>query len=120
LDNLGGQSTDGVIGGQFTWHDQLFESDGQFTFTLQNKLNDSVKNVYCLVVFYDRNDSPIDIAVARYQGTIPSGLGKRINGVVDGSIKRLTTNPSTDNRYLSSLTPATKIEFRVLGFEIDE
>jgi hypothetical protein len=120
LDSLGGRSTDGVTGGQLTWHNQLFESDGQFTFTLQNKLNDSVKNVYCLVVFYDRNDSPIDIAVTRYEGTIPSGLGKRITGEVDGSIKRLTTNPSADNPYLSSLTPATKIIFRVLNFEIDE
>jgi hypothetical protein len=73
-----------------------------------------------LVVFYDRNDSPIDIAVTRYEGTIPSGLGKRITGEVDGSIKRLTTNPSADNPYLSSLTPATKIIFRVLNFEIDE
>jgi len=119
LDNLGGRSTDGVTGGQFTWRDQLFERDGDFTFTLQNKLNDSVKNIYCLVVFYDRNDSPIDIAVVRYQGTIPSGLGKRITGEVDGSIKRLTTDISADNRYMSSLTPITKIEFRILNFEID-
>ena len=120
LDNLGGRSTDGVTGGQLTWENQLFDFDGKFSFTLQNKLHDSVKNVYCLVIFYDRNDSPIDIAVTRYEGTIPAGLGKRITGMVDRSVKRLTTNSKSDNPGLSSLIPATKIEFRVLDFEIDE
>lgn len=124
LDNLGGQSTEGVTGGQLAWRYQEF-NDGEFSFTLQNRLRDSVKNVYCLVVFYDRNDRPIDIAVTHYEGTIPGGLGKRITGEVDSSVKRLTTKASVEDPYipdagLSSLTPATKIEFRILDFEIDE
>jgi hypothetical protein len=120
LDNLGGRSTDGVMGGQFSWEDQLFEFDGDFSFTLHNRLHDNVKNVYCLVIFYDRNDSPIDVAVIHNEETIPGGLGKRVTGTVDRSIKRLTTDSTRDNPLESSLIPSTKIEFRVLDFEIDE
>jgi S1-C subfamily serine protease len=119
LDNLGRQSTEGVTGGQLTWRYQG-AADGEFAFTLQNRLRDSVKNVYCLVVFYDRNDTPIDIAVTHYEGTIPGGLGKRVTGKVDESVQKLTTGASADNPYLSALTPSTKVEFRVLDFEIDE
>jgi S1-C subfamily serine protease len=119
LDNLGGRSTEGVTGGQLTWQNQ-FLWNGDFSFTLQNKLHDNVKNIYCLVVFYDRNDSPIDIAVTHYEGTIPGGLGKRVTGSVDGSVQKLTTKPSPDDPYISSLTPSTKVEYRVLDFEIDE
>jgi hypothetical protein len=118
LDSLGGRSTDGVTGGQLIWQNQL-DIDGDFSYTLQNKLRDGVKNIYCLVVFYDRNDNPIDIVVTRYEGTIPGGLGKRITGTVDSSVKKITTSLS-DNPYLRSTTPATKIEFRILNFEIDE
>jgi hypothetical protein len=124
LDNLGGQSTEGVTGGKLTWSSPLFQ-DGEFSFTLQNRLRDSVKNIYCLVVFYDRNDTPIDFAATHYKGTIPGGLGKRIAGVVDSSVKRLTTIPTPENAsesipVFSYPAPATKIEFRVLDFEIDE
>ena len=109
-----------MTGGQLTWQDQLFESDGRFSFTLHNNLHDSVKNIYCLVAFYDRYDRPVDIAVTRYAGTIPGGLGKRITGEVDSSVKRLTTNVSSDNEYMSALVPSTKVEFRILDFQIAE
>ncbi len=49
---------------------------------------------------------------------IPGGIAKRTSGSVDASIKRLTTPPSRDNRYLSSFAPSTKVEFRILDFEI--
>jgi hypothetical protein len=49
---------------------------------------------------------------------IPPGLAKRTSGSVDDSVKRLTTPPSKENPYLSSFAPATKVEFRVLDFEI--
>jgi hypothetical protein len=119
LDDLGGRSTEGVTGGQFIWQNQL-DNYGDFSFTLQNRLRDSVKNVYCLLIFYDRNDKPLDMAVARYSGTIPGGLGKRVTGQVDSSVKKLTTNTSPDNQFLLRLEPSTQIEFRILDFEISE
>ena len=118
LSDLGGRSTEGVVGGAFAWADQLYEWDGSYTITLRNKLREPVKNVYCLVVFYDRGGNVLDVDVIRYQGVIPAGLGKRTSGSVDSSIKRLTTPPSRQNPYLSSFEPTTKLEIRVLYFEI--
>jgi S1-C subfamily serine protease len=117
LADLGGRAVEGVIGATFTWSDELF-STGGFSITLQNLLRDPVKNVYCMVVFYGRDGTPIDTEVVYYKDVIPASLGKRVNGSVDASVKKLTTPPSRHNPYLSSLSPATKVEFRILDFDI--
>jgi hypothetical protein len=117
LDDLGGRSVEGVIGENFTWSSQLYV-DGSYSFTLRNQLRESVKDVHCLVVFYDRNGKALDFDVVYYRDVIPAGLGKRVNGRVHESVKRLTTPPSRDDPYQSSFTPATKVEFRILDFKI--
>lgn len=120
LDDLGGRSTEGVIGENFAWKNQLYEFNGDYSFTLRNKLRESVEDIYCLVIFYDRNDRPLDFDLVYYRDLIPASLGKRIEGSVDASVKRLTTPPSKDNPYLSSFIPATEVEFRILDFKILE
>lgn len=120
IDDLGRRSVEGVIGENFTWSNQLYEFDGRYSFTLRNQLRESVKDVYCLVVFYDHKGNPLDTDILYYRDVIPAGLGKRVNGSVHASVKRLTTPPSRDNPYLSSFTPATKVEFRILDFKIKE
>ena len=84
---------------------------GRYALSLRNHLRENVKNVYCLVIFYDAQDNPIDVDIVRYQGFIPAGLAKRVTSTVDGSVQTLTTN-------LGSMTPRTKVEFRVLNFEM--
>ncbi len=118
LSDLGSRSVEGVVGGTFAWANQFYEVDGEYTITLRNQLRESVRNVYCLVVFYDRDGNPLDVDMLHHRDVIPAGLGKRTSGSVDPSVKRLTTPPSRDNRYLSSFAPITKVEFRVLDFEI--
>lgn len=118
LADLGGRSVEGVVGGTFAWKDQNYEVDGDYTITLRNQLREPVRNVYCLVVFYDRAGDPLDADMLLYRDVIPAGLGKRTSGSVDASVKRLTTPPSRDNQFMSSFTPTTKVEFRVLNFEI--
>jgi len=120
LADLGGRSTEGVIGEKLTWRNQLYESEGNFSFTLRNQLRESVQEIYCLIIFYDKDGNPLDITIAYYPSIIPGRLAKRVNGSVDQSIKRLTTPPSKDNRYLSSFTPSTKVEYRILNFQIVE
>lgn len=110
LADLGGRSTEGVLGGQLTWewvHSQV----GYYAFSLRNQLRENVKNVYCLVIFYDEQGNPIDVDVVRYQGLIPAGLAKRATSHVDGSVQKLTT-------HSGSMRPHTKVEFRILNFEI--
>jgi S1-C subfamily serine protease len=110
LADLGGRSSEGVVGGQLTWeyvHGQI----GSYALSLRNQLRENVKNVYCLVVFYDAQSNPIDVDVVRYQGIIPAGLAKRVTSSVDGSVQKLTT-------AVGSMSPRTKVEFRILDFEI--
>ena len=106
LADLGGRSTDGVIGIHFALRLPGNEYSGSYSFSLRNQLRESVKNVYCLVVFTDSKGGPIDIDVVRYSGLIPAGLAKRVDSRVDRSIGQLT-------KWSSSA-----VEFRILDFEI--
>ncbi len=112
LTDLGGRSSEGVIGGQLTWEYPSGQT-GQYAISLRNHLRENVKNVHCLVIFYDDQSNPIDLDVVRYQGIIPAGLAKRVTSRVDGSVQKLTTVPG-------SLSPQTKVEFRVLDFGLAE
>jgi S1-C subfamily serine protease len=109
-DDFSGKSVEGVAGVQLIWQNYFL---GAYSFSLKNQLRESVKDVYCLVIFYDRSNNPIDVDVIRYDGVIPAGLAKRVTSRVDNSVYELTTNEG-------SLTPSTKIEFRVLDFKIVE
>lgn len=110
LADLGGRSSEGVVGGQLTWK-YTVPQIGFYAFSLQNQLRENVKNVYCLVIFFDAQGTPIDVDVVRYQGLIPAGLAKRVTSSVDGSVQRLTT-------AVGSMSPRTKVEFRILDFQI--
>jgi len=113
LSNVGSQkSSEGVVGGQLTW-EFLYtgENPAPYSFSIRNMLRENVKNVYCLVIFYDVSNNPIEVDTVKYEGIIPAGLAKRISSAVDVGVQSLTTAPG-------SKTPRTKIEFRILDFEI--
>ena len=110
LSDLGGRSVEGVSGSQLTWTYKAFQT-GDYAFSLRNQLRENVRNIYCLVIFYDTRGNPIDVDIVRYQGLIPAGLAKRITGKVDGSVQELT-------RPQGAMSPSTRIEFRILDFEI--
>jgi len=118
-DDIGKRSIEGVVGDKFMWDNGLWEN-GAYTFTLINKLRDAVVDVYCLVIFYDAAHKPIDFDVVYHESIILGGLGKRVRGVVDGSIKRMTTQVAPDNQYMAFLVPATRIEYRILDFKLAE
>ena len=122
MDTLGDRGAEGVSGNKFLWDNTY---SGNYSFSIRNRLRSSVTNVYCLVIFYDVHGDPIDVDVVRTRKEIgfgdikipesdviiPSGLAKRIKSKVDDSIQELTT------RSLSN-TPYTKVEFRILDYEI--
>jgi S1-C subfamily serine protease len=110
LTDLGGRSSEGVVGGQLTWEFSSLQ-DGSYALSLRNQLRENVKSVYCLVIFYDVQGNPIDVDVVRYPGLIPAGLAKRVTSKVDGSVQKLTTQ-------VGSMSPRTKVEFRILDFGI--
>jgi len=119
LNDLGGRNTEGVIGEKLIWENTAYYLGGDFSFTLRNQLRQSVQDVYCLVIFYDKDSKPVDITVTEYRGIIPGMLAKRLNGSVHESVKRLTT-PPFKGAHASSFEPSTKVEFRILNFKLVE
>ena len=112
FDDFGDRSAEGVIGGKLTWEYKYGQS-GNYAFSLRNQLRENVRNVYCLVIFYDTQDDPIEVDVVYFRNLIPLGLAKRVTSKVDSSVQKLTT-------HQGSMTSHTKVEFRVLDFEIVE
>lgn len=107
---LGHRNTDGVTGLDWRWEELPlcpgcgFPSQGDYTFSLKNQLNQDVRNVYCLTVFFDKDNNPIDVDVIKYSRLIPAGLAKRIKSKVDASVVGV----------------AKSAQFRILDFEIVE
>lgn len=112
LDEFGGKSAEGVTGGKLVWAFAAAQI-GSYSFSLRNQLRENIRDVYCLVIFFDAQGDPIDVDVVLYQNLIPAGLAKRVTSMVDGSVQELTTRSG-------SKTPHTKVEFRILHFEIME
>jgi hypothetical protein len=112
LSDLGGRSSEGVAGGQiqwsWKWHGPLA---GGYSFSLSNKLREPVRDVVCLIIFYDRSGNAIEVDPVSFNGIIPGGLARRVTSSVHQSVQELTT---PDN----SQTPTTRIEVRVLDFRV--
>ena len=100
-----------LAGGEVLWADP---TSGSYSFAVHNQLSDAVKNLTCQVVFYDRNGNAIQTGHVRSERTIPAGGVQRVRSTVDSSIHTLTiagTPPDT-------IHPTTKVEVRVLDFDI--
>lgn len=112
---LGGRSP-AVVGENFQWEGQFAVESG-YTFSLRNRSADNIRSVYCLVVFYDDAGRPIEADPVIFRGVIPAGLAERVSSRVDPSVKRLTTSFAMyDITY--KFRPRTKVEYRVLNYEI--
>lgn len=127
---LGGKGTEGITGGRFTWtrkdgHKFLVYADRGYSFSLQNHLRESVRNVHYLVIFNDKYGVPVDVQVLQYRGLIPAGLAKRITQwVSDISVKKFSTRwqpqRNVGGPYEKGFIIKTRVEFRILDFEIVE
>lgn len=119
LDKLGNRSTEGVEVGNFYWRDGhpkgRYETmqTGEYSLSLRNLLREPIKNLYCLVIFFDRKGKPIDVDMIYYSGIIPARLAKRVTNSVDESVQKITTQEGSSK-------PKTKMEFRVLSFVFAE
>ena len=130
----------GVVGENFGYDRDLLRP-GAFSFSLHNKLADSVANVRGFVVFYDPEGKPLDTVSIDYKGVIPPRSAKRITAEVDASVPRLseslwywddrtrswrkaTGNLYEDEKHIHHGTKTEvrkgKVEFRILDFSIEE
>lgn len=132
LADLGGRSVEGVTAGKFTWSSNegskfiIYSGiSRRYSFSLRNRLREPVRNVYCLLVFYDEQGEPIDVDVVEFQELIPAGLAKRIKGrVSDESVKKMSTRFQATKYIGESIEEGmiidTRVKFRVLDSEIVE
>jgi hypothetical protein len=119
--DVGARGNDGVVGEKLTW--DLSVGEAQYSFSLHNLLREPVKNVFCLVVFYDNTNSPIDFSEVTYPGTIPGGLSKRVGDSVADATRNLNSPPDFTALLGPSAAqqPASKpgpVEIRILNFQI--
>ncbi len=120
LSDFGNHSVEGVSGGKFTWVVNYLDSRSwadrlDYTFSLRNRLRESVKNVRYLVIFYDRLGDPIDVTFEQFSEIIPAGLAKRHRGKIsDYSVKELSTRTGENTASIKE----TYVKFRILDFEI--
>lgn len=117
LDDLGGRSTEGVVGSHMSWDTSPGLRWGRYSFSLRNQLRVTVKNVYCLVIFYDPSNDPIDTDLIHFKSIIPAGLAKRIEGQVADSTEKINTPTSNAG---PPRPPQSRVEFRILDFQIVE
>lgn len=120
LADFGGKSSEAVVGENFTY-DSVSLRSGQYSFSLVNKLREPVQSIYCLIVFYDMQGNPIDVAISGYSGIIGAGLAKRVKGGVDESVENLNS-PTADFPYVPNppRRPKGRIDIRVLDFRLVE
>lgn len=122
LTDFGNQGVEGIIGGKFTWvNDSISSRDLGYTFSIQNRLRESVKNVHYLVIFYDKSGDPIDVTFDQFEGIIPAGLAKRHKGEVsDYSVRKLSTERESYGISLPApfYVEETFVKFRILDYEL--
>lgn len=90
LERFGEPAITGVAGDTVLWANDL-KKDGEYSFTLRNSLALPVANVNVAVVFRDEKGSAIDADPLFYDGVIPPGLARRLEGRVHESVKCLVT-----------------------------
>lgn len=89
LSSWDSQGDDGVVGGQVAWWSESSYASGSYSFSIRNKLREDIKNVLCLVIFYDGGDNPIDVDYVEHKGIIPARLAKRKDERISQSTEKL-------------------------------
>ena len=101
---LGESNIEGVTVSHFLWWSDAVPI-GAFTFSIRNNLQQPISKIYCLVVFYDKDDLPIDSITVYIEGPVMANLAKRSpESHVDSSVQKLTK----------------RVDVRVLDFKIME
>jgi hypothetical protein len=118
-----GQQQEAVVGADFRWDgdpQKTLWSVGRYSFSLRNVSRANVGNVFGLVIFYGDHGDVVDAVPFEFKELIPAGLARRVNSFVDTSVKKLTTRASSENHYMAEDSPYTKVEFRILYFQLIE
>lgn len=117
FDAFDGPLVEGLAPGQFIWETNIPYMGAGFSFTVRNTLAQPVRNVGGIVIFYDEEGQPLTFEPFATNELIPPGLAVRIRAATDPSVKQLTTGKDGYGVEYRD-RPRTKVEFRILTFEI--
>lgn len=121
LEGIGGDSRDGLAVGQFLWDGESLSGE-LFSFSIRNQLSEPIRNVKCVVVFYDRDKQPVDFQLAQIDAIIPPGLAKRVRGnPLTTSVRRVVESDGRGGSvfpYRAQDPKSGAVQFRVLDFAI--
>ena len=114
LSNYGGRSVEGVTAGKFKY--SRYNSNGRIVqFSFRNRLRKDVKNVRCLLIFYDELGGPIQAYEKGFEFTkVLSGLASRASFFITTDVWSMCCYGIDDP------ITAGRIEFRILDFDIVE
>ncbi len=120
LTDFNSPGVEGVTASKFKWDVNSVGPVGrEYTFSLRNRIRENVRNINCLVIFYDVEGDPIDSEFMKIRETIYAGTAKRIKEFVsDDSVKELSTRTGQSNRYGHKEILETYVKFRILDYEI--
>lgn len=68
LADLGGRSSEGVVGSHFSWNDNPYM--GHYTFSVRNQLREPVRDVVCLIIFYASDELPKETEIVTISGPV--------------------------------------------------
>ena len=115
LKDLGPRNTAGVVARKSEWVFPLV-----LKCSILNQLQQPVKNVFCIVVFYDDEDTPIDFKTVSVVAMIPAGLATWTDEV---RVEDSTARYCSDEYRKLGLRKSSKqgrVEIRVLSFDLVE
>jgi hypothetical protein len=113
LKDLGPPSTAGVIARKLEWG--VFD----FKFSVLNQLRQPIKDVSCVVIFFDDEDVPFDFKTVMLKNEIPAGLASWTDPVsVDINTCRNVNTTYRNLRKSEQMPKEGRTEIRVLGFEL--
>ena len=75
LAKLGNRVSEGVVGSHFAWNDNRYI--GYYTFSVRNNLRQPIRDIYCMVIFYDNVGMPIETEFITISGRIEGRLARR-------------------------------------------
>nr|MBA3612170.1 serine protease [Nitrospirales bacterium] len=105
LADLGGLSSEGVVGSHFSWEELPYF--GSYTFSVRNQLREPVWDVVCLIIFYASDGMPIETEIVTIRGPVGGNLARR--------------SPKSGRYKADEVRNLTaKTEIRVLDFRLTE
>ena len=104
LADLGGRSSESVVGSHFSWDQNPISEN--YTFSVRNLRRESVRDVVCLIIFFADDGLPINTEIAKVHGPIDGNLAVRSR-----KMGRMWADEVRDI--------TAKVEIRILDFRVD-